>query len=149
MSKKSTTAKSATRKSPRKSQGAARVEGAAKTERLRKTALAEIGERLADDGKPTPKVKPSKAPKPPKDRKARRTSALDAAATVLAKAARPMNAAEMIAAMAGAGLWKSPGGRTPEATLYAAIIREIARKGTQARFRKTDRGMFAATGKGA
>ncbi|MBY0312671.1 MAG: winged helix-turn-helix domain-containing protein [Phycisphaerales bacterium] len=42
------------------------------------------------------------------------------------------------------GLWKSPGGKTPEATLYAAIIREIAAKGKDARFRKTERGVFVA-----
>ena len=38
----------------------------------------------------------------------------------------PMRAKEMIAAMEAKGLWTSPGGKTPEATLYAAIIREIA-----------------------
>ena len=42
------------------------------------------------------------------------------------------------------GLWRSPGGKTPEATLYAAIIREIAAKGTAARFRKHERGVFVA-----
>ena len=40
------------------------------------------------------------------------------------------------------GLWKTLG-RTPEATLYAAIIREIAAKGETSRFIKTDRGLFA------
>ncbi len=39
------------------------------------------------------------------------------------------------------GLWQTKG-KTPAATLYAAIIREIAAKGKGARFRKTDRGMF-------
>ena len=38
-------------------------------------------------------------------------------------------------------LW-STGGKTPHATLYAAIIREIAKKGKDARFRKVDRGRF-------
>jgi hypothetical protein len=41
-------------------------------------------------------------------------------------------------------LWTSPGGKTPEATLYAAIIREIAAKGTAARFKKHERGVFVA-----
>ncbi|MFO0873152.1 MAG: winged helix-turn-helix domain-containing protein [Phycisphaerales bacterium] len=91
----------------------------------------------------------AKAGKPAKENKAMRTSALDAAATVLAKAGKPMASKAMIEAMASAGLWTSPGGKTPEATLYAAIIREIAKKGPQARFKKTDRGMFASTGKGA
>ena len=34
----------------------------------------------------------------------------------------------MIEAMASQVLWKSPGGKTPHATLYAAIIREISAK---------------------
>ena len=55
------------------------------------------------------------------------------------------------AAMEAKGLWTSPvwgGGKTPEATLYAAIVREIAAKGTAARFKKHERGVFVA-GKGA
>jgi hypothetical protein len=79
---------------------------------------------------------------------AKRMSALDAAAQVLAASEAPMRAKEMIAAMEAKGLWRSPGGKTPEATLYAAIIREIAAKGTAARFKKHERGVFVA-GKGA
>jgi len=78
----------------------------------------------------------------------KRVSALDAAAQVLAASEVPMRAKEMIAAMEAKGLWTSPGGKTPEATLYAAIIREIAAKGTAARFKKHERGVFVA-GKGA
>jgi len=78
----------------------------------------------------------------------KRMSALDAAAQVLAASEVPMRAKEMIAAMEAKGLWRSPGGKTPEATLYAAIIREIAAKGTAARFKKHERGVFVA-GKGA
>ena len=33
----------------------------------------------------------------------------------------------------------SPGGQTPHATLYSAIIRELKAKGAEARFRKTGR----------
>lgn len=63
-----------------------------------------------------------------------------------------MKAKEMVALMEAKGLWTSPGGKTPEATLYAAIIREITAKGDQARFRKHERGVFVAPpqrGKGA
>ena len=70
-------------------------------------------------------------------------SALDAAAKVLAEAGEPLNAKQMIDAMAEKGYWKSPGGKTPHATLYAAIIRECNTKGAEARFRKTERGKFA------
>ncbi|QYU66574.1 hypothetical protein J4558_16535 [Leptolyngbya sp. 15MV] len=88
------------------------------------------------------KPKVEKAPKPAKEPKPKRVSALDAAAQVLAASEVPMRAKEMIAAMEAKGLWKSPGGKTPEATLYAAIIREIAAKGDKARFRKHERGLF-------
>ena len=39
------------------------------------------------------------------------------------------------------GYWKT-GGKTPAATVYAAIIREIAKKGDASRFAKADRGKF-------
>ena len=39
------------------------------------------------------------------------------------------------------GLWYSDG-KTPAATIYAAMIREIANKGNKARFRKVERGKF-------
>ncbi len=83
--------------------------------------------------------------KAPREKKTRRPSALDAAAQVLAASEVPMRAKEMIAAMEARGLWTSPGGKTPEATLYAAIIREIAAKGSKARFKKQERGVFVAT----
>jgi hypothetical protein len=50
----------------------------------------------------------------------------------------------MIEVMAAKGIWSSPGGKTPHATLYSAIITEISKKGKEARFVKTDRGRFAA-----
>jgi hypothetical protein len=100
----------------------------------------------AAKGEKAPKA--AKEPKAPKAAKPKRTSALDAAAQVIAKADKPMRAVDMIAQMEAKGLWKSPGGKTPEATLYAAIIREIAAKGKDARFAKHDRGLFVA-GKGA
>lgn len=90
-----------------------------------------------------------KTPKVAREGKPRRTSALDAAAIVLAAAKKPMRAAELIEQMAAKNLWKSPGGKTPEATLYAAMVREIGTKGAQARFKKTERGMFASNGKAA
>jgi hypothetical protein len=64
-------------------------------------------------------------------------SALDAAAKVLTESGAPM---------ATKGYWTSPGGKTPQATLYAAILREIQKKGAEARFQKTERGHFAIAG---
>ena len=89
-------------------------------------------------------AKSSKATKKAKETKEKNLSAIDAAAQVLAKSKEPMNCKEMIDAMAKQALWTSPGGKTPHATLYSAIIREIALKGKEARFSKTERGKFAA-----
>ena len=79
-----------------------------------------------------------------KEAKAKKVSALDAAAQVLAGSKEPMNTRQMIEAMAAKKLWTSPGGKTPHATLYSAILREINKKGKDARFTKTERGKFAA-----
>ena len=73
----------------------------------------------------------------------KKTSAIDAAARVLAEAGKPMGCKELIGAMAASGYWSSPGGKTPAATLYSAILREIDTKGDAARFVKTGRGTFA------
>ena len=86
-----------------------------------------------------PKAKHGKGKKEPQ---AKGTSALDAAARVLAEAGKPLNCQEMIAAMAAKGYWTSPGGKTPAATLYSAILRELKTKKSEARFRKTERGKF-------
>jgi 2-keto-4-pentenoate hydratase len=79
---------------------------------------------------------------PTKPATPRKVSALDAAAQVLQRKGEPMRSGELISAMAESGLWESPKGKTPHATLYAAILREISVKGRDARFRKVDRGRF-------
>ena len=81
--------------------------------------------------------------KAPKDKSNGKLSALDAAAKVLGESKEPMNTKAMIEAMAAKGYWTSPGRKTPHATLYSAILREIDTKGSDARFKKTERGMFA------
>ena len=91
-------------------------------------------------------TKKAKSTKATSKTKPKRVSALDAAAQVLAKASKPMRAKELIAAMAEQGLWKSPAGRTPHATLYAAMLRESRDKGTASRFKRVDRGQFAFNG---
>ena len=77
----------------------------------------------------------------PTETPAKKLSGLDAAAKVLAEAGAPMNAKDMVDTAAAKGYWSS-GGKTPAATIYAAIIREIAAKGSTARFKKTERGLF-------
>lgn len=90
----------------------------------------------------------TRKPTPPKAKTPTRLSALDAAAQLLAAIKKPMRAAELIDLMAAKNLWKSPNGKTPSATLSAAITREIAAKGKNARFQKVDRGMFMARTQG-
>jgi hypothetical protein len=101
-------------------------------EQLKKEALAEIAQRLNGSKKrAAAKAKPAKE---------KRASGLDLAAKVLAEAKEPLNA-KAIAERAITAGWKT-NGKTPHATLFAAIIREIAAKGDGSRFRKTDRGLF-------
>jgi hypothetical protein len=79
----------------------------------------------------------------PKLRRAGGTmSGLDAAAKVLAEAGEPLDCKTIVERAIAKGYWKT-GGKTPAATIYAGIIREIATKGKDARFRKTERGKFA------
>jgi hypothetical protein len=70
-------------------------------------------------------------------------SCLDAAAQVLTETGQPLSCPELIAAMAAQGYWTSPAGKTPAATLYAALLREIRTQKERARFRKTGPGRFA------
>jgi hypothetical protein len=54
-----------------------------------------------------------------------------------------MSCPELIEAMAARGYWSSPSGKTPAATLYAAIAREIQAKAAAARFTRSGPGKFA------
>jgi HB1, ASXL, restriction endonuclease HTH domain len=85
-----------------------------------------------------------KKPKAAKSAKPKKVSALDAAARVLTETGMAMTTKEMVETMASKGYWTSPGGQTPHATLYSAILRELSAKGKDARFKKTERGKFAA-----
>jgi hypothetical protein len=83
---------------------------------------------------------------PPTDAVAPRSkplSGLAAAAQVLRDAGEPLDVKTLVKRLLEQGLWSSAG-KTPAATIYAAIIREIRTKGAVSRFRKTDRGRFAA-----
>lgn len=76
---------------------------------------------------------------------AKRKGILDIAAEMLARSKKPMGCAEIVERAIDKGLWRTKG-QTPSATLYAAVIREIAGKGKDARFKKVDRGLFTANG---
>jgi len=109
--------------------------------RGKKGGKAKAEPKAAKPAKPAKQPKGAKA-KAVKEPKSKRLSALDAAAQVIAKAAAPMTSQALIDEMAEQKLWTSPGGATPSATLYAAMLREIAAKGKDARFKKVDRGLF-------
>jgi len=126
---------------------AAKTEKAARVAALRK----EVAEKLA---KPDPELdaavkaaaegrraKKAKATKPKGERK---PGILTLAADVLKDAKVPMDCKAIVEKVLAKGLWQTKG-KTPAATLYAAIIREIAAKGKDARFHKTDRGLFELT----
>lgn len=88
-----------------------------------------------------PTLKPV-APTPPPARK--RMSQIEAAHRVLLDADRPMNAGEIMTEINKRGLWSSPNGKTPEATLKAAFHREITTKHDKCRFAKAGKGLYAA-----
>ena len=89
-------------------------------------------------------TKKARKPKAAVEKTPRKPSGLDLAAKVLQAAGTPMTAQEISDGAIKAG-WQT-NGKTPHATLYAAIIREIAAKGAKSRFRKTERGKFESTG---
>jgi hypothetical protein len=94
-------------------------------------------------------TKPATKPTPAKKEKApKQMSGLDAAVAILAAAKEPMNVKAIVEQAEAKGLWKSRTGKTPAATISAAIGREIVAKGKDSRFKKVDRGLFTATGKG-
>ncbi|MBX3315771.1 MAG: hypothetical protein KF902_02785 [Phycisphaeraceae bacterium] len=160
MSKKTPTTKS----NPASKTSSKPAPDTAANDKARADALAKLNAKpdatAKDASKGGTKASTTSAPKPATKTtaklKPKRLSALDAAAQVLqglpAKEARlGLSASELIDRMAAAGLWTSPGGKTPAATLYAAMTREMLAKGDAARFVRLEatdggkRGRFAAS----
>lgn len=122
------------------------------TKTAKKTTTNRTAKKAATKKAPakTPAKKPApnavtaatKKPAKPKPRKGKQPSGLDLAAKVLARAGEPL-AAKTIAERVIAAGWQTSG-KTPHATLYAAVTREIQTKGKDARFVKVDRGRFKA-----
>ena len=101
--------------------------------------------------KPAPKVKakPKAATKPAAASApaAEKLSQIAAAERVLVEAKEPMTCKAMVDTMSAKGYWSSPGGKTPEATLYASLLRHIRQRGKESRFAKVDRGLFTLANK--
>lgn len=91
----------------------------------------------------TAKSKAAPAAPSPKAAPVKGLSLLNAAAAVLERSDAPMAVRGMIEEAKAQGLWTPRGGKTPEQTLYSAIIREIRDRGGESRFRKDGRGLFA------
>jgi hypothetical protein len=99
-----------------------------------------------------PKPAPAAAPAAPAKEKAsapkptaakpKRMSGLDAAAAVLADSKEPLGCGEIFDRILKRKLWATKG-KTPAATLSAAILREVKVKGKESRFKKVGRGRFA------
>ena len=121
--KKSKGAKAEKRAAPRNTRAPAATdakEGAQATTPAKENAPAQTTPKAAGDGK---------------------MSGLDAAAKVLAESGEPLSCKQIVERAFEKGYWKSDG-KTPHATVYSAILREIQQKGDQARFRKAARGKF-------
>ena len=129
-----------------------------KTDKARKAASAEIAERIEklesevsaagetaavppESGRTTKAVGTSRKRGSEVAGAGGGAGGLNAAQRVLAEAQEPMRVRDITKAAMDNGWWK-PGGKTPRATLAAAIGREIKDKGKQSRFKKTDRGLF-------
>ena len=110
------------------------------------TLAAHEGDTPAKDAKPAQAKDAAKARPAAPSPKAVPTKGLgllSAAAAVLERSDAPMSVKAMIEAAKSDGLWTPGSGKTPEQTLYSAIIREIRDKGNASRFRKEGRGLFA------
>jgi hypothetical protein len=92
-------------------------------------------------------TKAAKAKKTPAEPKEKKTSGLDAAYDVLRAKGEPMTCKAIVEEMLAKGMWTT-NGKTPAATIYSAMLREIDAKPGESRFAKTARGLFTAnTGK--
>ena len=95
------------------------------------------------NGESEHKTKKNGNGKKPVKKDNKKLSCIAAAVKVLKEARKPLSTKEMIEKMEAKGYWTSPGGSTtPHNSLYAAIITEIAKKGNESRFEKTDKGRF-------
>ncbi|MGD9126055.1 MAG: winged helix-turn-helix domain-containing protein [Planctomycetia bacterium] len=93
----------------------------------------------AAKAKPATKRPPKKSPKT----SGKKTSLLDVAAQVLETEDRPMGCHEIVEAAIEQNFWKPGSGKTPANTLYSSIIREIAKRGDDSRFQRSEeRGKF-------
>jgi len=76
----------------------------------------------------------------------KKLSLMKAAIAILEESDEALNTRQIVDTAKAKGLWTPGAGKTPEQTLYSAIVREIKVKGTSARFKKDARGHFRLNG---
>ncbi|MCC6239690.1 MAG: winged helix-turn-helix domain-containing protein [Phycisphaerales bacterium] len=116
-------------------------------QRTRAVAEAQAADAAANahavPAETTAPAKPAKTKKDVQEAKPKKVSGLDAAFEVLKAKGEPMTCQAIVDEMLAKGMWKTDG-KTPAATIYSAIIREIDTKPGESRFAKTGRGLFKA-----
>ena len=110
-----------------------------------KKASGRTQARKPTAGSTTKKTSKAPAKRPTSGEPKRKSGLLDSAADVLRRVKKPMSSAEIVEKVLASGVWSTKG-KTPAATLNAAIHREIEKKGKESRFKKVDRGRFALAG---
>ena len=111
------------------------------TTKSKTKAKKKTNRKKASTKKTAAKKAPAKTKTKTKKKTKSKLSGLDAAAKVLSEAGEPLRSKQIVETMLAKGYWTT-NGKTPAATIYAAILREIQTKGKEARFRKMDRGLF-------
>ncbi len=113
------------------------------TEKTTEPKGRDTGSRAATGGN-LPATSSRSGAKVAKPAKPKRISGLTAAFMVLVDADKDLGVKKIVEIAGEKGWWKS-GAATPHATVYAAIIREVATKGDNSRFKRgKKRGTFRA-----
>jgi len=123
--------------------GDAKAAKKAKVEAWRKDVAAKVAKPDPELDKAVAAAEKDRKAKKAKAPREKKVSLLDVAAEVLAKAKEPMDCKTIIEKVLATGRWQTKG-KTPAATLYSAIVREIAKKKDDSRFMKVERGKFKA-----
>lgn len=113
-------------------------------------AAPESNDKVAP-AKPKVRKAPAKKParaaakKSAKPAKERGMGLLEAGYRVLKGTTKPMTIGDIYQKIIDRKLWKPGKGKTPQATLSAAVIGDIAKGPRKARFKRVDCGLFTTT----
>jgi len=136
----------ATTSSSQRDTGEHAATSAKREAKSKQTGVAPRSQLTLEEADMLAKVRAGKKARKQADATAGPMGMVAAAAEALRQSGEPMRCRAIVEAMRDKGLWTSPNGKTPEATLHSAIMREINKAvetATVARFRKVGRGQFA------